>query len=91
MKLSLRTIGNIAKLTIQDGTCTLQTDIAEPYENRRWAIDENLIQQFITVANDMSRFNNVKDLDFVKGIIGAFLNDSELELLKEYLNDPKPF
>lgn len=63
-----------ADLIIESGNTKITEDVA--YNNK---VDDSLIEQLITVANEMSRYNNVSDVDFVVSIFEAFLNDSERE------------
>lgn len=88
MELNLRTYSTLAELTIKSGSVKLTEDMAIFDRNvRDWRIPESDIEQFITVANDMSRFNHVSDVDFCKKICDAFLNDTEMKELVELLTE----
>ena len=84
MEIDLRTRTLIGELTVRSGNASITEDIVcmkngDPY------IPEDIIERFITVANEMSRFNDVSDVDFVLKIAEAFLNDSERRELIEKL------
>lgn len=86
MKFNLRNVSDTcAELTIESDSTKITTDIAAYHGLlKRWVIDENIIDQFITIANDCSRFNRKSDVDFVKKIYDSLLNDAEKQ---EFLNE----
>ena len=55
------------------------TECLERSVNGKWIVPESDIEQFLTIANDCSRFNGVADVDFVKMVADAFLSDGEKE------------
>lgn len=55
------------------------------YKDGKFTITNNDIEMFITVANDCSRFNGIKDIDFVKKIFDVFLSDNEKESFIELI------
>lgn len=72
-------------LTIKtEGGTTTEVDITNP-SNGVYIIDESLRQNFITIANEMSRFNGISDVDFAKEIIENFLTDTEKQELIQHL------
>jgi hypothetical protein len=85
MELSLRMKENFAELTISTGNAKITEDVSN-YDTtfKRWVVDENFIETLLTIANDLSRFNHVDDVDFVKKVI-EFLNESERNELLEWL------
>ena len=90
MNLNLRTKETFAELTINVGSVANVKEITTyNYENKKWEIEDDLISNFITIANELSRFNHVSDVDFVKKIIESFLCDSEREELIEFLTNNK--
>lgn len=81
MKIQLNTRYSIAELEVTSGNTTITEDVAVGYSDY---ISSEYIENLVSVANDMSRFNKVSDVDFVKNIINAFLNDSErVELIEQ--------
>ncbi len=77
MDFKLRTKDTIAELTIETGNAKFIEDLSNYNREKGWFIDEKTIEQFITLANECSRFNKTSDVEFVKSIYDAFLSDSE--------------
>lgn len=77
MDFKLRTKDTFAELTIETGNAKFIEDLASYKSDKGWFVDDNTIDQFITLANELSRFNHQSDVDFVKKIYDAFLSDSE--------------
>ena len=78
MEIELRTRGLIAELTIKSGNAKIEEDLAVVSKGKAYIPDDN-IEKFITIARDMNWFNGKSDIDFVKMVYEAFLNDSERE------------
>ena len=88
MEFNLRTNQSIAELTVISGNATITEDLSGYDSKKRdFFIDNGLIESVITLANDMSRFNNISDVDFVKNIFDTFLNDSEKAKFLEIANN----
>lgn len=87
MNLKLRTKGTIAELIIETGNSKIVEDLVSYNKEKGWHINDETIEQFITLANDSSRFNSVSDVDFVKKIFDAFLSDGEKEEFLNRLNE----
>lgn len=68
--------GSFVELQIESGNTKITEDLAT-LKNGKWVVPENEIEQFITIANDCIRFNGTSDVEFVKKIFEAFLNDAE--------------
>lgn len=83
MDFKLRTKSKLAVLTIKTGNAEFVEDLASyNREKERWFVDEDIIEKFISLANDLNRFNGTSDVEFVKNIYEAFLSDNER---KEFL------
>lgn len=68
--------GSFVELQIESGNTRITEDLAT-LKSGKWVVPENEIEQFITIANECSRFNGTSDVDFVKKIFDAFLSDYE--------------
>lgn len=68
--------GSFVELQIESGNTKLTEDLAT-LKNGKWVVPENEIEQFVTIANECSRFNGTSDVDFVKKIFDAFLSEYE--------------
>lgn len=78
MDFKLRTKDTFAELTIETGNAKFVEDLASyNREKKGWFVDDDTIEKFISLANELSRFNCQSDVDFVKKIYDAFLNDAE--------------
>lgn len=66
------------ELTISHDGTSITIDLSD-FKSKKWLVPNDLIEKFVGVANDCSRFNGISDLDFVYTIFNAFLNDSERE------------
>ena len=88
MDFKLRTKETIAELTIETGNARFVEDLASyNWKKKGWFVEDATIEQFITIANDLSRFNIVSDVDFVKKIFDSFLYEGEKEEFLERLNE----
>lgn len=76
MKIQLIQHLNYADLQIEANNVKITGDLTI-YKDGKYIIPNETIEQFITIANDCNRFNGTSDLDFVKSIYEAFLNDGE--------------
>ena len=83
MELKLRTNGTLAELTAKANNDEITSDIVIYNDCKKYHVDESIIENLISVANDISRFNKSSDYSFVYKIVDAFLNDSEREELFE--------
>lgn len=86
MEFKLRTSASFAELIINTGDTKTTSDVSIYSSTRGFIIPDETIEQFITTANEMSRFNQVDDVDFVKKIYDAFLNGSEKKIFLELIN-----
>lgn len=75
--------GQFVELTLKQENTTMVVDLTT-IQNKKWAVPNELIAQFVSLANDCSRFNGVTDVDFVMGIVES-LNESERQELIERL------
>jgi len=74
MEIKLRTKSNIiAELEIKSGNTVITEDLAD--SNGKINLSE--IERLVTIAREMNTFNKKSDIDFVKMIYDAFLNDAE--------------
>jgi hypothetical protein len=78
MEIELKTRSLIAELAIKSGNAKIEEDIAIVKNGSGYIPDED-IETFITIARDMNCFNGKSDIEFVKMVYEAFLNDSERE------------
>lgn len=83
MKIALRTRTNVADLIIESENTRITEDIAFGSPSK---IEESTIEDFISVAFEMSRYNQVDDVNFVKTIYDNFLSDSERNRFLELIN-----
>ena len=67
---------SFVELHIESGNTKLTEDLAT-LKSGKWVVPENEIEQFVTIANECSRFNGTSDVDFVKKIFDSFLSDYE--------------
>jgi len=70
--------GLFVELQVKSENTTLTEDLAVR-KKEGWKVPDLEIEQFISIANECSRFNGTSDVDFVKNIFDNFLNDSEKE------------
>lgn len=88
MELTTRTYNNsIFEVVIENGNTIIKDDLSiRNVEKKVYEVDSEIYESFITVANEIARFNNKTDVQFVKDIFNNFLNDYEreefLELIK---------
>jgi len=89
MKLTLRRPNeNTAELIIETGGAVIRKDLSNYNRDaKKWTVDSSTIEQFITVANELSRFNQQGDIEFVKNIIEAFLTEGEKEELFDHYKE----
>jgi hypothetical protein len=78
MEIELKTSALIATLKIKSGNAKIEEDLAE-IENGVMVIPKNEVMNFITIAREMNYYNGKSDIDFVKMIYEALLNDSAKE------------
>ncbi|MDD5648980.1 MAG: hypothetical protein PHF86_00940 [Candidatus Nanoarchaeia archaeon] len=90
MELSLKTKEDyFAELTINIGNAKIIEDLAKYTTKKGWGVDESLIENLITIANDLSKFNNVSDVEFAKKILQSSLNNSDRDEILEWLLENK--
>lgn len=86
MEIELRTRSLVAELIVKSGNAKIEEDLAI-VKNGIGHISDADIEKFVTIAREMNLFNGKSDVDFVKMIYDAFLNDWEqtqfLELVAE--------
>ena len=75
---------SFVEIQIEIGNTKITEDL-ERSVNGKWIVPESDIEQFLTIANNCSRFNGVADVDFVKMVADAFLSDVEKEELANRL------
>ena len=78
MLIKTRISHSFVEIQIEIGNTKI-TENLERSVNGKWIVPESDIEQFLTIANDCSRFNGVADVDFVKMVADAFLSDGEKE------------
>lgn len=76
MEIKLKTRSLVAELIIETGSAKIEEDVAG-FKNGEPHISNDFIENLIDIAREMNRFNKKSDVDFVKMIYDAFLNDSE--------------
>jgi hypothetical protein len=78
MEIEFIQYSSIAEVQIKSGSATINEDVSK-YIGGAWIVPIATVERFITIANEMSRFNREDDVEFVKKIYDTFLNDSERE------------
>lgn len=74
MKINTRVNGNsFIEVIIVNGSTILTVDVSN-YKEGKGHVPEDIIENFITIANELSRFNRTSDVDFVYKIYEAFLS-----------------
>lgn len=71
-------------ITVKHEATTIKEDVVEKIGSN-WRVPQGIIEEFITAANEMSRYNEVNDIDFVKMIFDCFLSDYEQALFIEQI------
>jgi len=72
------------ELRIEKHNMTITEDLTI-CTDKGWVVPDNIIENFITIARDCNLFNGESDVDFVKSIYDAFLNDYEREQFLELI------
>lgn len=80
MKITFEGRANIGYLTASTISATIKEDIVT-----NSGVPEEEIEQLITVAFEMTRYNKESDVDAVIRIVGAFLNETEVQQLIDHL------
>lgn len=86
MELNLRTRNLSAELKISNYDNVITQDIAI-IKDRKGYIPDDIVENFITTALEMHRYNGKSDVDFVKMIHDNFLSIYEKEEFIERIND----
>ena len=81
IKLRVKT-DSFAELRIETHNVTITEDLTV-HENKKWLVPDDTIESFINIARDCNSFNGSNDVEFVKKIYEAFLNDYEREQFLE--------
>jgi hypothetical protein len=74
------------ELRIEKHDMTISEDLTV-CTDKGWVVPDNTIENFITIARDCNLFNGESDVDFVKSIYDAFLNDYEREQFLELIKN----
>ena len=80
MKVTANIKNYSASIIIESGHTKIDESVSEGTETLE------IIDNLITTSNDLSRFNNISDVDFVKRIYDAFLNDIERKQFLELIS-----
>ena len=80
MKVTTNTRRYTADVIIKSDNTRIEESVSVGIET------EEMIDNLITVSNELSRFNNISDVDFVKRIYDNFLNDGEKEQFLELIS-----
>lgn len=80
MEIKLNCRRYVASLIIESGNATIKEELCEGDES----IDA--LEKFITIANQLSRFNLISDVQFVKNMYDNFLCESEQNQFKELIS-----
>ena len=88
MDIEIRTYANtLCEMIVDCDNTKIREDLtflnikADKYE-----VDENIVEQLITAAFDITRFNGRSDVDLVKEIFENFLNSHEQQEFLEQTN-----
>ena len=86
MKIEVKTYQKtLCEIKVESNNTIIEESLQ--YFNRytqQYLADEDLPEELITAAFEISRFNKKSDVDLVREIIESFLNDSERDLLISY-------
>ena len=85
MEIKVRTYESLCEVEIESENTKIVEDVTFRNRAREYEADEELIEQLITCAFDMNRFNGKSDVDLVKEIFECFLNNHEKECFIEEL------
>jgi hypothetical protein len=87
MDISVRTRSeSYVELRIESSNMTFTEDLTLCTVSG-WIVPDNTVENFITAARDCNLFNGKSDVDFVKRIYDAFLNDYEREQFLELIKN----
>ena len=84
MEISVRIYSSLAEVTFECDNVKVTEDVAIHHK-----APEPLIEELITAARDLSMFNDVSGVEFVKKICDTFLQNTEIEQLVEELTSTK--
>lgn len=87
MNIKLNTRPLVAEIVIESGNTKIVEDLATASRGSSCCIPDSEIENFLTIANEMSRYNNYSDVQFAKLVVDSFLNDSERKQLIELLSN----
>lgn len=92
MEIKLNVRHALAELEITEGSAKITEDIASySRKDGGYFIPESLIETFLTIGFEMSRYNKRSDVDTMKKLFDAFLNDSERKEFIELITNPEGY
>lgn len=78
MEIRVNNRGTLCDVIVKSGNTNILEDVV--CGNK---IEDGLIEQMFTSAFELSRFDNISDVDTIRTLIDNFLNESELNELKK--------
>lgn len=86
MEIKLNTRYTLAEMVIESGNTKIREDVSEMSKGGGYIIPDKNIENLITIAFEMSLFNGVSDVSFVKKLYDNFLSDSERDEFMELIS-----
>lgn len=86
MEIKLNTRYTLAEMVIESGNTKIREDVSEMSKGGGYIIPDKNIENLITIAFEMSRFNRVSDVSFLKKLYDNFLSDSERDEFMELIS-----
>lgn len=87
MEIKVRTMETICELTVEGYNSKISEDVALFASPNKFEVSYNQIENVFSAGFELSRFNKKSDVETLKMLFDAFLNDSEktefLELIQE--------
>lgn len=87
MEIKVKQLGIICEIVVKSETAEIKEDVADSAGHQKFEVDQKVIENFFSVGFELCQFNKKSDVETLKMLFDAFLNDSErvefLELIKE--------
>lgn len=84
MELQVKQNGIICELIVKSETAKIVEDVADSAGHNKFEVDQKLIENIFTAGIDLMRYNKKSDVETIKMLFDAFLNDSErIEFLQQ--------
>jgi dimeric dUTPase (all-alpha-NTP-PPase superfamily) len=87
MNIQVKTYCSLCEITIESDNTKITEGLSFLNRNtKEYEADTDIVEELLTAAFDISRFNKKSDIEMVKEIFEAFLNTSEQEEFLEEIN-----